>query len=177
VESAWEYDAAGNVVRTWSGSPDFATGVERYEIAYDNPIEPTRTTVTIHRGATEREVVTYTLSRTAANVGAKARVTSISGDCSSCGLGPNSQLSYDDPVNPLLPTRVVDGRGLQTLFGYDAHGRVLTKTEAAGTPSAGRPPGPTMPHSRPSRPASRRPRRREERAAEPPCSPTTPPAI
>ena len=134
VEAAWEYDAAGNVVRTWRGSPDFATGVERYELAYDNPVEPTRTTVTIYRSATEREVVTYTLSRTAANVGAKARVTSISGDCSSCGLGPSSQLSYDDPANPLLPTRVIDGRGIQTLFSYDAHGRVLTKTEAAGTP-------------------------------------------
>jgi RHS repeat-associated protein len=134
VESAWEYDAAGNVVRTWSGSPDFATGVERYEVSYDNPIEPTRTTVTIHRGATEREVVTYTLSRTATGVGAKARVTSISGDCSSCGLGPNSQLFYDDPANPLLPTRIVDGRGTETLLSYDAHGRMVTKTEAAGTP-------------------------------------------
>jgi RHS repeat-associated protein len=134
VESAWEYDAAGNVARTWSGSPDFATGVERYELSYDNPIEPARTTVTIHRSATEREVVTYTLSRTATGVGAKARVTSISGDCSSCGLGPNSQLFYDDPANPLLPTRVVDGRGTQTLLSYDAHGRVIAKTEAAGTP-------------------------------------------
>jgi len=134
VEAAWEYDAAGNVARAWSGSPDFATGVDRYELAYDNAVEPARTTVTIHRGDTEREVVVYTLSRTAAGVGAKARVTSISGDCSSCGLGPSSQLFFDDPANPQLPTRIVDGRGAQTLLSYDAHGRVITKTEAAGTP-------------------------------------------
>ncbi|HKI02004.1 MAG TPA: RHS repeat-associated core domain-containing protein, partial [Thermoanaerobaculia bacterium] len=61
-------------------------------------------------------------------------VTSISGDCSSCGLGPSSQLFYDDPANPLLPTRIVDGRGAVTLLSYDAHGRVIARTEAAGTP-------------------------------------------
>lgn len=134
VELAWEYDGLGNVVKTWRGSPEFATGVERHEFAYDNPIEPTRTTFTIHRSETEREVVVYNVSRTAAYAGAKPRVTSISGDCSSCGLAPNSQLFYDDPAHPLLPTRMLDGRGTETRLRYDAHGRVIERTEAFGTP-------------------------------------------
>lgn len=134
VEAAWEYDGFGNVVKTWRGSLDFATGVERHEFAYDDPIEPTRTTLTIHRSETEREVVVYNVSRTEAYAGAKPRVTSISGDCSSCGLAPNSQLFYEDPAHPLLPTRMLDGRGTETLLSYDAHGRVISRTEAAGTP-------------------------------------------
>lgn len=133
VEAAWEYDGVGNVVKTWRGSEDFATGVERYEMAYDKPVEPTRTTLTIHRSETERDVVVYTVSRTANFVGAKPRVTSITGDCSSCGLAPNSQLFYDDPVHPLLPTRIVDGRGTTTLSSYDTHGRLTSRTEATGT--------------------------------------------
>jgi RHS repeat-associated protein len=136
VEGAWEYDGEGNVVRAWRGSEAFDSGVGRYELAYDTPIEPTQTTVTIHRSATEREVVRYTISRTASWVGAKPRVTSISGDCSSCGLAPNSQLFYDDPAHPLLPTRILDGRGSETLLRYDAHGQAIEKTEAANTPLA-----------------------------------------
>jgi RHS repeat-associated protein len=133
VLGAWEYDGEGNVARAWRGAEDFASGVDRYELAYDNPFEPEQTTVTIHRSDTEREVVVYTLSRTAQWVGAKPRVTSISGDCPSCGLGPNAQLFYDDPANPLRPTRTIDGRGHETLFTYDAHGRLVEKVEAAGT--------------------------------------------
>jgi RHS repeat-associated protein len=133
VLAGWEYDGEGNVVRAWRGADDFASGVDRYELAYDNPFEPEETTVTIHRSDTEREVVVYTLSRTAQWVGAKPRVTSISGDCPSCGLGPNAQLFYDDPANPLRPTRTIDGRGHETLFTYDANGRLVEKVEAAGT--------------------------------------------
>jgi RHS repeat-associated protein len=133
VLGAWDYDGEGNVVRAWRGAEDFASGVDRYELAYDNPFEPEETTVTIHRSDTEREVVVYTLSRTAQWVGAKPRVTSISGDCPSCGLGPNAQLFYDDPANPLRPTRTVDGRGHETLFTYDANGRIIEKVEAAAT--------------------------------------------
>ncbi|MGH9363565.1 MAG: hypothetical protein ACRD2T_16775, partial [Thermoanaerobaculia bacterium] len=133
VERAWEYDGEGNVLRTWRGAEDFASGVERVELAYDNPFEPEETTVTIHRSPTERDVVVYTLSRAARWVGGKARVTSISGDCPSCGLGPNAQLFYDDPANPLRPTRTIDGRGHETLYTYDANGQVIEKVEAAGT--------------------------------------------
>ncbi len=136
VEGAWDYDTQGNVLRAWRGDDDSALGVDRYEFAYDNPFEPTETTVTIHRSATDRDTVIYTLSRTQRWVGAKPRVTSISGDCTSCGLGPNSQLFYDDPQNPLLPTRILDGRGNETLLAYDANGRLVEKVEAAGTPES-----------------------------------------
>jgi YD repeat-containing protein len=136
VELAYEYDGLGNVKRAWRGSNDFATGVEQHEMAYDNPFEPTKTTVTLHRNATETDTVVYTFSRTAPGVGAKPRTTSILGDCPSCGLAPSSTLFYDDPANPLRPTRTIDGRGIETQFVYDAHGQVTQKTEAAGTPLA-----------------------------------------
>lgn len=136
VERAWEYDGEGNILRTWRGAEAFAAGMDRVELAYDNPFEPEETTVTFHRSATERDTVVYTLSRTAQWVGARARITSISGDCPSCGLGPNAQLFYDDPANPLLPTRTIDGRGHETLMSYDANGRLVEKAEAAGTPES-----------------------------------------
>ncbi len=152
VEGAWDYDGEGNVLRAWRGADDFASGVDRYEFAYDNPFEPEQTTVTIHRSDTERDTVVYTLSRTAKWVGGKARVTSISGDCTSCGLGPNSQIFYDDPQNPLLPTQIIDGRGIETHFFYDANGQLIEKVEAAGTPESsatswtyGDPTFPTLP--------------------------------
>ncbi len=136
VEGAWEFDVEGNVLRAWRGSDDFASGVDRYEFAYDNPFEPAQTTVTVHRSGTDRDTIVYTLSRTAKWVGGKARVTSITGDCTSCGLAPNSQLFYDDPQNPFSPTRTLDGRGIETLFSYDANGQLLEKVEAAGTPES-----------------------------------------
>lgn len=134
IETAWEYDTRGNVIRAWKGSDDFATGIEGYEFAYDNLFEPSVTTVTIHRSDTEQEIVVYTLSRTASWVGAKARVVSISGNCSGCGLGPDSQFTYGDPNQPLRPTRIVDGRGVATDIDYDANGQVISRTEAAVNP-------------------------------------------
>ncbi len=136
VEGAWEYDVEGNVLRAWRGADDFTSGVDRYEFAYDNPFEPAQTTVTVHRSATERDTIVYALSRTAKWVGGKPRVTSTSGDCTSCGLAPNSQLFYDDPQNPFSPTRILDGRGVATLFSYDENGQLLEKVEAAGTPES-----------------------------------------
>ena len=105
-------------------------------LAYDNPFEPQQTTVTIYRGATEKDTVIYNLSRTVQWKGEKARVTSISGDCPTCGLGPSAQLFYEDPENPLLPTRILDGRNVETQLAYDAHGQVVSKTEAAGMPES-----------------------------------------
>ncbi len=37
VLGAWEYDDEGNVARAWRGAEEFAFGVDRYELAYDNP--------------------------------------------------------------------------------------------------------------------------------------------
>ena len=63
----------------------------------------------------------------------KPRVTAVSGDCPACGLGPNSQLFYDDPANPLRPTRTIDGRGTTTAYTYNANGLPTSRTEAVGT--------------------------------------------
>ena len=67
-------------------------------------------------------------------VSSNVKVTSISGDCPTCGLGPNTQLFYDDPNHPMLPTRTVDGRGYTTAMSYTAFGRVESRTEAMGEP-------------------------------------------
>ncbi len=114
LETAWEYDAAGRAVRIWKG--DVMPGpngplpgpnaVEVWSLSFtqkDSLGLVTESVVTDPLG----QPTTYTLGRDA--VSAKPRVHKITGDCSTCGLGPNSQLFYDDPANPLLPTRSVSG--------------------------------------------------------------------
>ena len=128
VLRGWEYDAEGNVSRTWTGDPS-PTGPEAVDVwsfAFDDPAEPTVTTVT---DPLDQEI-TYQLGRD--TVSRNVRVESISGDCPTCGLAPNTQLFYEDAVHPLLPTRTVDGRGFETLTSYDAFGQVVSRTEAMG---------------------------------------------
>jgi RHS repeat-associated protein len=48
-------------------------------------------------------------------------------------MGPNTQLRYDDPLNPLRKTMETDGRGNVTLYEYDVHGRLTSRVEAFGT--------------------------------------------
>jgi RHS repeat-associated protein len=132
VEAAWELDAAGNVARTWKGDPS-ATGtnaVEVYTFSYTNPTLPSQSVVTDPLGQT----TTYALSRDTGS--SKPRVTQIQGDCPVCGTGPNTVLVYGDVANPLLPTQTTDGRGIVVQYAYDANGRMISKTEAAGTPLA-----------------------------------------
>ncbi len=64
----------------------------------------------------------------------KPRVVQVNGDCPACGVGPNSQLTYDDPVNPYRVTEQIDGRGHVTRFTYDGNGRTTSRIEAFGTP-------------------------------------------
>ncbi len=130
VEAAWEYDAAGNVARTWKGDPS-ATGpnaVEVYSFSYTNPSLPTQSAITDPMG----QVTTYSISRDTGS--SKPRITRITGDCPVCGAGPNTVFAYADAANPLLPTQTTDGRGLVTQSAYNANGRMTSKTEAAGTP-------------------------------------------
>lgn len=129
VEGAWEYDARGNVLRSWRGdvSVDGPDAVERYSFSHDNPFWPRVTEVVDPLGQT----TVYELERDPG--GSKPRLKKSTGDCGSCGLGPDTQLFYDDPAHPLLPTRRVDARGTVTLFAYDAQGRVTSRTEAMGT--------------------------------------------
>ena len=130
VETAWEYDVRGNVAKIWRGDASFtgANAVEKWSFSFDDPARPAVTTVTDPLG----DVSTYTIGRD--TVSDKPRITAISGDCPSCGLGPNSQLFYEDANHPLRPTRTTDGRGTTTLYTYDADGMMTSMTEAAGTP-------------------------------------------
>ncbi len=130
VDTAWEYDAKGNTVKLWRGDTSFtgANAVEKWSFSYNNPSQPTVTTITDPLG----KVATYTIGRD--TVSDKPRVTQISGDCPSCGLGPNAQLFYEDAANPLRPTRMIDGRGTTTAYTYNADGLPTAKTEALGMP-------------------------------------------
>jgi len=132
VEAAWEYNAGGSVQKTWKGDPSPAgpNAVELYTFSYDNPSLPAVTQVTDPLG----KVSTYTIGRDSASI--KPKVTRIEGDCPTCGVGPNSQMTYGDPAHPLRPTRTVDGRLIETQMAYNVTGRLISKTEAAGTPLA-----------------------------------------
>jgi YD repeat-containing protein len=130
VERAWEYDARGNVARTWRGDPSPAGPgvVDLHSLAYDAPHLPARTEVTDPLG----QVTVYELERDPGS--RKPRITRIDGDCPTCGSGPNATFEYGDIANPLLPTVEVDGRGLRTEWTYDARGQVTRRLDAAGTP-------------------------------------------
>ncbi|HSK76427.1 MAG TPA: RHS repeat-associated core domain-containing protein [Thermoanaerobaculia bacterium] len=129
IEAAWEYDASGNVAKTWRGDPvsNGPNAVDLHTFTYTNPLLPTKTAMTDPLG----KVTTYTLARDSKSN--KPKVTQIEGDCPVCGTGPNERRTYDDPANPLLPTRTFDGRGIETQFSYNAQGMTVSKTEAAGT--------------------------------------------
>ncbi|HSL81512.1 MAG TPA: hypothetical protein VLF66_01975, partial [Thermoanaerobaculia bacterium] len=129
VVRAYEYSAEGRVTKTWRGdpSPTGPDAVDLWSLALDDPEEPTVALVTDPLG---REI-TYQLGRD--TVSSNVKVLSVSGDCPVC-LGPNSQLAYDDPANPLLPTSITDARGTVTSLTYDAFGQVLSRTEADGEP-------------------------------------------
>ncbi len=139
VDTAWQYDHAGRAVSIWKGDvapgptgpvpgPDAVDVTSLSFTATDATTGlVTRTEVTGPLG----QVTTYDLGRDA--LSAKPRLAKITGECSACGLGPNSQLFYDDPANPLLPTRKVDADGTVTLMSYDARGQTTSRTEAVGT--------------------------------------------
>ena len=130
IESAWSYDFKGNVIEMWRGDI-FSSGtnaVDRHSFVFDNAGLPGTTTITDSLG----KISTYTFGRD--NVNGKPRLAGISGECPTCGLGPNTQLFYDDPAHPLRATREVDAAGTTTLYSFDANGRMTAKTEAAGTP-------------------------------------------
>lgn len=133
VEAAFEYDSDGNVIKSWRGDTSYTgtDAVNRQEFTYTNPQFPTSTAIKEWIDATQSEVTTYAFDRDPRSI--KARVNQISGDCPVCGTGPNSQLTYSDTGNPLLPTQIVDGRGLTTQFAYNSNGKMTSRTEAVGT--------------------------------------------
>ena len=130
VESAFAYDSKANVIQMWRGSTGFtgAGAVDKHSFAFDNAGLPVTTTITDPLG----RVSTATFGRE--DVNGKPRLAGVTGDCPGCGLGPGTQLFYDDPAHPLRPTREVDAAGVTTLSSYDAQGNLTARTEAAGTP-------------------------------------------
>ncbi len=130
VDSAWEYDTQGNVVKMWRGDPVFngPNAVDKWSLSYDDPARPARTEVTDSFG----KVSVYTIGRDTGS--RKPRLERLEGDCPACGTGPNSVRQYGDPVNPLLPTVIIEGRGLRTELTYDANGQMTRRLEAPGTP-------------------------------------------
>jgi RHS repeat-associated protein len=138
VLQAWSYDADGNAVRTWRGAANFtdAGAVDKWELAFDDPADPTATTITDPLGGTTE----LTFDRDPGGSG-QARILSRTGSCASCGAGPATTYLYSDPANPLLPTRTIDAEGVWTDFIYDADGRLEMRIDAANDPDS----DPTLP--------------------------------
>jgi len=129
ITAAWEYDAQGNVVKLWRGHEFFESGVDGWQFEFDNPVLPTATMVTDPFGS----ISTYTWAADRDSVNRKPKLIGIEGDCPTCGLGPNSQLLYEDPANPFRVTQETDGRGHITRFAYDSEGRQISQIEAFQT--------------------------------------------
>ncbi len=129
ISAAWEYDAEGNAIKLWRGAAAFDDGVDQWSFAFDNPTLPTLTTITDPLGTVS---TTQWEGRDA--VERKPRVVQVNGDCPACGVGPNSQLAYDDGANPYRVTEETDGRGHVTRFAYDGNGRLTSRIEAFASP-------------------------------------------
>ncbi len=127
VEQAWSYDEFGNVIQTWKGANSFedAAATEKWELSYDKPRRPEETMVTDPLGVVTTCQIDWP--------GSKPRITQVSGDCPTCGLGPNSQVFYFDGNNPQRPSREINGRGVITEMSYDLNGQLTSKIEAFGT--------------------------------------------
>ena len=131
ILASFEYDGAGNVVRSWRGdtNPVGMDAVDVWQFAFDNPALPTETTVTDPLGNTS----VYTFA-TRSSKGEKPRIVDLDGDCPTACTGPNVQRSYDDPANLYRPTEEIDGHGHRTIYTYDLQGMVTSRTEAFMTP-------------------------------------------
>lgn len=94
VEGAWEFDSSGNVVRTWKGAESFTdpAAVEKWELAYDDPAQPSQTTVIPPEGTP----IVFVYDRDPASP--KPRLRTIEGDCPFCGTSPGTIYHYDHPA-------------------------------------------------------------------------------
>lgn len=130
VTAAWEYDSAGNVYRLWKGATTYASGVEKWQFTFDDPIVPRKTTVTDPLG----NAATYDLDTVRSSRTEQAKLVKLTGDCPTCGTGPNSQLFYQDPANPYRITREVNGRGYETHSTWNSFGQLTERIEAVSSP-------------------------------------------
>lgn len=110
--------------------------MDKREYAYTNPSFPTQTVVTEWiaeddgMGQPRKTTTTYVIGRDTASI--KPRLQSRSGECSACGLSPQTTFEYVN--HPLLPSAMIDSKGTRTEYVYDANGRMTQKTEAVSKP-------------------------------------------
>jgi RHS repeat-associated protein len=134
VMAAFSYDAAGRVKDSWRGDPAFTgpNAADRQSFAYTGSPLVNQTVVSQVISAAFTNTTTYTIGRD--TVSPKGKVLSMTGNCPTCGLAPNTTFEYNHPGggNPLLPSAMVDGRSIRTEYTYNSDGRLLTRTEAKG---------------------------------------------
>lgn len=123
--STWK----GETLSDASGEQPGPEAIERYDLDFDDPADPTEAVVTVHITPAITEQIVYSLDRDPAS--AKPRVRTINGGCPSCGLESNASLDYDDPDHPMRPTRTIDGKGTWTLSEYTSFGEVALRTDGA----------------------------------------------
>ena len=98
-----------------------------YALSYDDPADPTETTVTDPLG----KATVYTMDRDP--VSPKARITDWSSDCPQCGGSPSGSFLYDTS-HPLQPVREIDARGVWTDYDYTDRGQVAQRIDGANDP-------------------------------------------
>ncbi|MEO8276993.1 MAG: RHS repeat-associated core domain-containing protein [Thermoanaerobaculia bacterium] len=133
VLRGWRYDTHGNADATWVGAAAISdtAAVEKWSLIFDDPDDPTESTLT---DPLAQESV-YTFDRDPSGSD-KARILSVTGGCPTCGSGPNSVWEFTDSANPMRPTRVTDGRGIETEYTWDANGQMTSRVDAANNPNS-----------------------------------------
>jgi RHS repeat-associated protein len=132
VMAAFDYDGAGRVWHSWRGDPLLAgpKAVDQQTFTYTGTPFPTQTVVSQLVSGAFTNTTTYNLGRD--GVSSKGKILSMSGNCPTCGLPPNTSFEYTDSARPLLPTAMIDGRSIRTEYTYNANGRLWTRKEAKG---------------------------------------------
>jgi hypothetical protein len=125
------------VKESWRGDPSFSgpNAVDKQSFTYTGNPLVTQTVVSQAVSAGFTNITTYNLGRD--TVSSKVKILSMTGNCPTCGLAPNTTFEYGISTAPLLPTAMVDGRSLRTEYTYDGStGRMLTRKEnvVSGTP-------------------------------------------
>ncbi len=99
---------------------------ELVTLEYDTP-SPGQTRVTHKIDDTKSQLSIFTLQY----LGGRYRPLQIEGGCGTCGIVSDLETREYDPYGNVVRSVAADGR--VTLQTFDANGRVLTRTEAAGT--------------------------------------------
>ncbi len=131
VMAAFQNDATGTrPIQSWRGDPVFsnASAVDKQTFTYTlSGSQVTQNVATETVSATYTDSTTFNLGMD--TVSRKTKVLSFVGTCPTCGLAPSTSFEFTDGTNPLLPTAMIDGRGIRTELTYGAHGRMTVRKE------------------------------------------------